>query len=1012
MALIMAIGYSCSVNEAENPSVVDKEMTTKAMVFTATSADLPSDPETKSQLDPSAAGSKILWSPGDQISIFYGNSGVNNLFTSNNTEPVAKSTFEGDLTAFTGENEEGDALSFWGIYPYDPDNMCDGNSVTVKMKTSVKGYPDDIENGSLITVAKSYGLNLSFKNAGSGFKLSFVKPGIKRVVISTDAGEILAGTIKVSMDSSGVPVIEEVTNGTSTIEIDLSENPSEPGKYYYIPAIPGVLADGITMTLYTDTQMATYVHGKSVTLRRSIWGKFTDKDKDLVWEDLVTIPQDEIWYTTVDGTVTAPSYNAEGYEIVSNTYDADLGHGIIKFNQALTTVTGFSNNTDLTSITLPASVEILPNCFSNCNNLTTITIPNDLIPFGTNGVLTGASALETIKIWDTGNESRGIRLSSDKKALLLEKETGTYLVGLAPSGMTSYEIPSEVTHIASSVFANLGLIQSVSFGSNLKEIGASAFMNSGISGELDLSNVTVKSEAFSQTAIRRVTLGENVEDGAFMDCPYLSYIGGPYASDDHRCYIKDGVVLFFASYGISSYTLPSTVTTVGNYAFMYSGLESLSVDANCTRIGGYAFTYSNLTKLYFNSTVPPTLLYPTYDPFLSYNDFPIYVPEDALSAYKTAWSNYADRIKAAPKNYIVYTSTDGSIITPSVTEGFGANFVNSTYSGGEGRMIFDGSVLSVPNGAFNETAKLKSITLPSGATVSPYAISSCPDLESVKLYSDIAPVNAVIVYACPKMKSYTVYETENSNGYSVTEDGRTLLRTAGEDLIVVGFAPSGVTSYSIINGVTTIGDYAFAGNTSLTSVTFPSTLKTIGAAAFNGCTALSGDLDLSNITFIGQVAFSGTNISSITLSESTEVFYRAFTYCNNLENIYGPLATADHKCWITSMGTLKVFAQKGVTSYTLPSSATRIDHGVFGSTSDIKSLTIGADCIIIGAWCFQFSSLEKLFVKATIPPSLYMDAFWGTTFPIYVPDASVDAYKAAANWSDWADRIFPESAAE
>ena len=1008
---LIALTFSCSQQEQESP-LSPKDLSSKSLVFTATTPDL-DDIDTKSQLDPDSDGAKILWSVGDRISIFYGASNANNLFEAQNTVPANSTSFVGDITAFTGMNEEGDALSFWGVYPYNPETQCDGNSVTTFVKSEVKGYPDDIENGTLVTVAKSYGLNLSFKNACSGFKLGFTKEGIKRIVISSDAGEYLAGNVKISMNASGVPVIDEVISGTSTIELDLSDNPSQIGKYYYIPTLPVTLSEGFTMQLFTDTQTATYVHGKSATLNRSRWARLKPElTADLVWEDLVTIPQDEIWYTTVDGTVTAPSYNAEGYEIVSNTYDADLGHGIIKFNQALTTVTGFSNNTDLTSITLPASVEILPNCFSNCNNLTTITIPNDLIPFGTNGVLTGASALETIKIWDTGNESRGIRLSSDKKALLLEKETGTYLVGLAPSGMTSYEIPSEVTHIASSVFANLGLIQSVSFGSNLKEIGASAFMNSGISGELDLSNVTVKSEAFSQTAIRRVTLGENVEDGAFMDCPYLSYIGGPYASDDHRCYIKDGVILFFASYGISSYTLPSTVTTVGNYAFMYSGLESLSVDANCTRIGGYAFTYSNLTKLYFNSTVPPTLLYPTYDPFLSYNDFPIYVPEDALSAYKTAWSNYADRIKAAPKNYIVYTSTDGSIITPSVTEGFGANFVNSTYSGGEGRMIFDGSVLSVPNGAFNETAKLKSITLPSGATVSPYAISSCPDLESVKLYSDIAPVNEVIVYACPKMKSYTVYETENSNGYSVTEDGRTLLRTAGEDLIVVGFAPSGVTSYSIINGVTTIGDYAFAGNTSLTSVTFPSTLKTIGAAAFNGCTALSGDLDLSNITFIGQVAFSGTNISSITLSESTEVFYRAFTFCNNLENIYGPLATADHKCWITSMGTLKVFAQKGVTSYTLPSSATRIDHGVFGSTSDIKSLTIGADCIIIGAWCFQFSSLEKLFVKATIPPSLYMDAFWGTTFPIYVPDASVDAYKAAANWSDWADRIFPESAAE
>ncbi|MBQ9173577.1 MAG: leucine-rich repeat protein, partial [Bacteroidales bacterium] len=888
----------------------------------------------------------------------------------------------------------------------------DGNSVTVNMKTSVKGYPDDIENGSLITVAKSYGLNLSFKNAGSGFKLSFVKPGIKRVVISTDAGEILAGTIKVSMDSSGVPVIEEVTNGTSTIEIDLSENPSEPGKYYYIPAIPGVLADGITMTFYTDTQMATYVHGKSVNLRRSVWGKFADKDKDLVWEDLVTIPQDEIWYTTVDGTVTAPSYTSEGYEIVSNTYDAELGHGIIKYNQALTAVTGFSNNTDLTSVTIPATVEIMPNCFSNCNNLTTITIPNDLIPFGTNAVLTGASALETIKIWDTGNESRGIRLTSDKKALLLEKETGTYLVGLAPSGMTSYEIPSEVTHIASSVFANLGLIQSVSFGSNLKEIGASAFMNSGISGELDLSNVTVKGQAFTQTAIRRVTLGENVEDGAFMNCPYLSYIGGPYASDDHRCYIKDGVVLFFASYGIYSYTLPSTVTTVGNYAFMYSDLESLSVDANCTRIGGYAFTYSNLTKLYFNSTVPPTLVHPTYDPFLSYYDFPIYVPEDALSAYKTDWSNYADRIKAAPANYIVYTSTDGSIITPSVTEGFGANFVNSTYSGGEGRMIFDGAVTSVPNTAFIEIEKLESITFPKGVSISSFAIVDCPDLKSVKIYSDTTPLTYVIANRCPKLESFTVYETENSNGYSVTEDGRTLLRTAGEDLIVVGFAPSGVTSYAIPNGVTSLAEYVFQGCTSLTSVTFPSSLTSISPAAFNGCTGLTGSLDLSNMTSIGQIAFAGTNFSSITLSESTSVSYRAFISCNNLQNIYGPLASADHKCWITSGGTLKIFAPKGMSSYTLPSSVTKIDHGVFESTTDLKSLTISAECTLIGAWCFQFSSLEKLFVKATTPPTLYQDAFWGTTFPIYVPDASVDAYKAAANWSDWADRIFPESAAE
>ncbi|MBR6414824.1 MAG: leucine-rich repeat protein [Bacteroidales bacterium] len=984
------------------------------MTFTAEAASSMEDPETKTQLDPSSGGTKVLWSVGDQISIFYGASNVNNCFTSDNDAPASSATFNGEISAFTGSNDDGSALYFWSTYPYSESNSCDGESITVTLPSSSIGTPDDVSRGSLITVARSMGLKLSFKNVCSGLRLSFTNPGITRVTVRSNNGEAIAGRFSVGYDSSNNPYIKELIETTDFVELDLSENPSEPGHYYFIPMIPGSLAGGLTIEMYTATQKGTWVRTAATNFNMGKWLPANNKDiaTETTWEDLVTIPQDEIWYTTVDGTVTAPSYNAEGYEIVSNTYDADLGHGIIKFNQALTTVTGFSNNTDLTSITLPASVEILLNCFSGCNNLTTITIPNDLIPFGTNAVLNGASALETIKIWDTGNESRGIRLSSDKKALLLEKETGTYLVGLAPSGMTSYEIPSEVTHIASSVFANLGLIQSVSFGSNLKEIGASAFMNSGISGELDLSNVTVMSQAFASTYIQSVTLGENVEAGAFMDCPNLKYIGGAYASSDNRCYIKDGNLMVFASARLTDYTLPSTVTAIGHYAFMYeSNLQSLIVDANCTSLGGYAFAGSQLSKVYFNSAVPPTITYSSYDPFRS-TSFTIYVPSGSVAAYKSAWADYADRIQAAPENYIIYTTTDGSTITPSETTGFGSNFVNSTYTSGEGRLIFDGPVTSIPNSAFNEIGKLESITFPKGVSISSFAIIECPDLKSIKISSSTAPSNYIIAARCPKMESFTVFADDIDNGYYVSADGKSLFRSVGDQLILVGFAPSGVTSYAIPNGVTSLAEYVFQGCTSLTSVTFPSSLTSISTAAFNGCTGLTGSLDLSNMTSIGQIAFAGTNFSSITLGESTSVYYRAFIACNNLENIYGPLATADHKCWITSDGLLKIFAPKGVSSYTLPSSVKKIEHGVFDSTTDIKSLTINAECEQIGAWCFQFSSLEKIFIKPTTPPTLYKDAFWGTTFPIYVPDASVDAYKAATKWSDWADRIFPESSAE
>ena len=75
-----------------------------------------------------------------------------------------------------------------------------------------------------------------------------------------------------------------------------------------------------------------------------------------------------------------------------------------------------------------------------------------------------------------------------------------------------------------------------------------------------------------------------------------------------------------------------------------------------------------------------------------------------------------DRFVAVPTNEIWYTSTDGEIVEPKNTEGFGANIVSNTYENGKGVIKFDGEVTSVGYEAFMDCDNLKSINLPESIT--------------------------------------------------------------------------------------------------------------------------------------------------------------------------------------------------------------------------------------------------------------------------------------------------------
>lgn len=99
--------------------------------------------------------------------------------------------------------------------------------------------------------------------------------------------------------------------------------------------------------------------------------------------------------------------------------------------------------------------------------------------------------------------------------------------------------------------------------------------------------------------------------------------------------------------------------------------------------------------------------------------------------------------------------------------------------------------------------------------------------------------------------------------------------------------------------------------------------------------------------------------------------------------------------------------EKDITAFDIPNGTTTIGGGAFNYCSSLTSVTIPDSVTSIDNAAFKdCSSLTSITIQATTPPTLGKQAFDNTNnCPIYVPAESVEAYKAATNWSSLADRI-------
>ena len=169
----------------------------------------------------------------------------------------------------------------------------------------------------------------------------------------------------------------------------------------------------------------------------------------------------------------------------------------------------------------------------------------------------------------------------------------------------------------------------------------------------------------------------------------------------------------------------------------------------------------------------------------------------------------------------------------------------------------------------------------------------------------------------------------------------------------------GLESVILPSTITTIEDDAFHECPTLSSINIPNGVKSIGTYAFAGDLLLTEIMLPQSIETIGKNAFAATGLRSFALPE-------------------GFTAVAESIC----------FNCKSLTSLTLPSTTTNVGYRAF-------------------SYC---EKLTEIHCKATTPPTLEQYAFEDvvTGRKIYVPHDSVEAYKTADGWSDFADQIFGE----
>ena len=587
------------------------------------------------------------------------------------------------------------------------------------------------------------------------------------------------------------------------------------------------------------------------------------------------------------GSSDAPWYGSR-----SRVKSAVIAEGVTSIGES-----AFENCRSLTSVTIPNSVTSIGwSAFFYCKSLTSVTIPDSVTSVGAYAFL-GCTSLTSVTIPNSVTSIGGCAFDECWS-------------------LTSVTIPDSVTSIGDSAFASCTSLTSVTIPDSVTSIGGGAFAwctsltgiwvtegnshySSDASGVLfskDKTTLVQYPGAFAAYAIPDSVT--SIGAGAFGGCTSLTSVTIPDSVT------SIGQHAFNGCRSLTSVTIPDGVTSIGAYAFSEcSSLTSVTIPDSVTSIGGIAFgNCKSLTSV----TIPDSVTSIGDGAFASCTSLTDVYYAGSEAQWKaisiSSTGNNGLLTANIHYNYVSHTHSYKAVVTaPTCTEkGYtthtcacGDSYVD-TYTDALGHAWDNGKVTKEPTETetgvktftCTRCGETKTEVIPATGVVASGTCGAEGDGSNLTWTLDsegvltISGSGGMHDYDGPSSPPW--YRSRSMVKSAVIADGVTSI---GEWAF---FGCGSLTSVTIPNSVTSIGRYAFYYCTSLTSVTIPDSVTSIGWLAFNGCTFLTSVTIPDGVTIINDAVFNGcTSLTSVTIPDSvTSIGGSAFYNCTSLTDVY------------------------------------------------------------------------------------------------------------------------------
>lgn len=253
--------------------------------------DVSMDQETvKAVLNP-LDDSKVLWSAGEEVAVFVGNTIYQ--FTGNNAEPSASARFEGEAPVDMG--------TYVMLSPYNASATKAGGTVNTTLPAAQTGFAGSYADGTIILAGTSSTASIRCLHVCSGVRFKTGRAGVEQVALRGNSGERIAGDFSFSF-SEGIPVASGGTEEVITLTAP-GGGTFDPDTWYYIVSLPKVFANGVTLTAYAGSQVGTLVIStKNLTFTRGIMKQVASLGSRMVWEN----PSGGIYYGPENSFCVAP----------------------------------------------------------------------------------------------------------------------------------------------------------------------------------------------------------------------------------------------------------------------------------------------------------------------------------------------------------------------------------------------------------------------------------------------------------------------------------------------------------------------------------------------------------------------------------------------------------------------------------------------------------------------------------------------------------------------------------